>query len=406
MEYFEIHQILKEKVNYSNFDVIDDETHLYNFNFESHSCPILPSEGQYRCEQHEFACDLPYDFENSISNRSRTLNMADAHIIENHKFRYHVFQPARFKKSNRAILMFHGFNEKHWAKYFPWAKRLSEITGKTIVLFPIAFHMNRAPQDWSDRREMYPISEQRRKTFPQIVNSTLSNVAISSRLHAHPQRFFWSGLQTYYDIIQLVEEIRAGRHPLIEPDATFDFFAYSIGCLLSEILIMTNQNGYFNQSKMFMFCGGPVFNRLSPVSKFILDSEANVALYSFVVEHLESHLKKDAHLRHYLGEDHPEGINFRSMLNYGNMRKHREDIFRHISSQVMALTLANDTVVPPYEVVNTLQGALRDIPIRVDILDFPYEYKHEDPFPTLTSIASEVTKQFNRVFESAGEFLK
>jgi hypothetical protein len=398
--------MLKEKVSYNAFDVIDDETHLYNFDFESRSCPILPSEGQYRCEQHGFVCDSPCDFENSIANNSHSLNMADAHIMENCRFRYHVFHPARLKKSKQVILMFHGFNEKHWAKYLPWAKRLGEITGKTVFLYPIAFHMNRAPQDWSDRRIMYPVSGQRRETFPQVVNSTLSNVAISSRLHARPQRFFWSGLQTYYDIIQLVEEIRAGRHPLVEPDAVFDFFAYSIGCLLSEILIMTNQKGYFSQSKMFMFCGGPVFNRLSPVSKFILDSEANVALYSFVVEHLESHLRNDAHLRHYLGEEHPEGINFRSMLNYGNMRKHREDIFRGISSRVMALTLADDTVVPPYEVINTMQGALRDIPIRVDILDFPYGYKHEDPFPALTSIASEVTVQFNRVFDIAGEFLK
>ena len=406
MDYFELHQMLKEKVSYNDFDVIDDETHLYNFDFESNSCPILPSEGQYQCEQHGFACDSPYDFENSIANHSHTLNMADAHIMENYRFRYHIFHPAQLKKSKQVILMFHGFNEKHWAKYFPWAKRLSETTGKTIILFPIAFHMNRAPQDWSDRRKMYPISEQRRTVFPQVVCSTLSNVAISSRLHARPQRFFWSGLQTYYDIMQLVEEIKSGHHPLVEPDATFDFFAYSIGCLLSEILIMTNPKEYFNQSKMFLFCGGPVFNRLSPVSKFILDSEANVALYSFVVEHLESHLKKDVHLRHYLGEEHPEGINFRSMLNYGNMMKYREDILRRLSNQIMAVTLANDMVVPPYEVLNTLQGALRNIPIRVDILDFPYEYKHEDPFPALTSIADEVTQQFNHVFDIAGNFLK
>ncbi|MDR1154193.1 MAG: DUF6051 family protein [Bacteroidales bacterium] len=406
MEYFELHQMLKEKVSYNDFDVIDAETHLYNFDFESHSCSILPSEGQYRCEQHGFVCDSPCDFENSIANRSYSLNMADAHIMENCRFRYHVFHPAKFKKSKQVILMFHGFNEKHWAKYLPWAKRLGEKTGKTVILYPIAFHMNRAPQDWSDRRIMYPVSGQRREAFPQVVNSTLSNVAISSRLHARPQRFFWSGLQTYYDIIRLAKDIKNGRHPLIEPDATFDFFAYSIGCLLSEILIMTNHEGYFSRSKMFMFCGGPVFNRLSPVSKFILDSEANVALYSFVVEHLESHLKNDAHLRHYLGKEHPEGINFRSMLNYGNMRKYREDIFRDISSRVMALTLANDTVVPPYEVINTLQGALRDIPIRVDVLDFPYDYKHEEPFPALTSIAAEVTGQFNRVFDIAGAFLK
>ena len=406
MEYFELYQTLKGKVDYADFAEIDDITHLYNFDFESRSRCILPCEDSYYCTEHQFQCHSPYEYENSIVSPSGTLGIADSHIQENFHFRYHVFHPAHQKKSKQVILMFHGFNEKYWAKYLPWAKRLSEITGKTIVLFPIAFHMNRAPHDWSDRHTMYPLSDQRKKQFPQIVHSTLSNVAISTRLHARPQRFFWSGLQTYYDVMQLIDEIKAGHHPLIDQSATIDFFAYSIGCLLAEILIMTNQNEYFSNSKLFMFCGGPVFNRLSPVSKFILDSEANVALYSFVVEHLEKHLKNDPRLNHYLNGQHTEGIYFRSMLNFGNMLKDRESTFRNIGKRIMAIALANDSVVPPYEVVNTLQGVARDIPITVDILDFPYEYKHEDPFPALESIAGEVTKQFYRVFDKAGLFLK
>jgi hypothetical protein len=398
--------MLKTSVDYRNFKVIDEMTHLYNFNFVSQSSRILLCEEQYSCEKHRFFCDTPYNFENNTASSSKILEMADAHITENQEFRYHVFHPAGYKRSKQVTLMFHGFNEKYWTKYLPWAKRLSETTGKTIVLFPIAFHMNRAPQAWSDRRKMYAVSKQRGETFQQVVHSTLSNVAISTRLHARPQRFFWSGLQSYYDTIQLVEEIRSGNHPLIDPDASFDFFAYSIGCLLAEILVMTNQNGYFDNSKLFMFCGGPVFNRLSPVSKFILDSEANVAMYSFIVEHLENHLKKDTRLQHYLGEQHPEGINFRSMLNYGKMVQHRENILKKLSRRVKALALAKDTVVPPYEVMNTLQGTLRDIPIDVEVIDFPYDYKHEDPFPSLTVISGEVTRQFNRVFHIAGDFLK
>ncbi|MDR1865886.1 MAG: DUF6051 family protein [Bacteroidales bacterium] len=405
MEYFELHRMLKEKVDYADFAKIDALTDLYNFDFESRSCRILPCEGNYRCEQHRFACDISGEFENTIANHSKSLNIADAHIVENRQFRYHVFHPSHQERARKIVLMFHGFNEKHWAKYLPWAKRLSENTGKTIILFPIAFHMNRAPQDWSDRRKMFAVSELRRAQFPRIAHSTLSNVAISMRLHTRPQRFFWSGLQSYYDVIRLTEEIKADKHPLIAPDASIDFFAYSIGCLLAEILMMTNQCGYFDRSKLFMFCGGPVFNRLSPVSKFILDSEANVALYSFVVEHLENHLKNDPHLQHYLSEQHPEGVYFRSMLNYGKMLGYREEAFGRIGSRVMAVALENDTVIPPYEVVNTLQGVARNLPATVEIIDFPYPYKHEDPFPCLTSVGKEVTRQFHRVFEMAGGFL-
>lgn len=183
--------------------------------------------------------------------------------------------------------MFHGFNEKYWSKYLPWAKYLADKTGKAIVMFPIAFHMNRAPAIWSDTREMYNVSNQRKQRHPEIISSSLSNVAISTRLHNKPQRFIWSGLQSYYDVMDFIEIVKDGKHPAIHKDASIDFVSYSIGTFLGEIVMMSNKNGYFSNSRYVTFCGGAVFNRISPVSKFILDSEANVSLYSFVVEHLE-----------------------------------------------------------------------------------------------------------------------
>jgi hypothetical protein len=213
-------------------------------------------------------------------------------------------------------------------------------------------------------------------------------------------------LQTYYDVIDLVEYIKSGQHPTIDKDATIDFFSYSIGSLLAEILLMTNKDGYFSESKFVSYCGGAVFNRLSPVSKFILDSEANVSLYSYVVEHIESHLKRDEVLRHYLSESHPEGINFRSMLDYKAFTSYREDKFRDMANRIYAVTLAQDTIVPAYEVINTLQGSKRDIPIKVEVLDYPYKYKHEDPFPALDNIKDEVDKAFKETFDIVTNFLK
>jgi hypothetical protein len=153
-----------------------------------------------------------------------------------------------------------------------------------------------------------------------------------------------------------------------------------------------------------MFCGGPVFNRLSPVSKFILDSQANVALYSYLVEHLEIHLKKDEKLRRYLCES-PEGISFRCMLNYGTMSNLREERFRAFADRVLAVVLKQDTVIPPYEVINTLQGKCRDIPVRVDVHDLSYPYKHEDPFPALDKNSDEIDNGFNGVFSTISNFL-
>lgn len=404
MKYIDLHNHLRKIINYESKEIIvDDKVVVQNFNFESGYRFLLPG-GAGNQDPYEYCSAADPDYEPDIIQAM--LNKSDAEIMENIKFRYHIFRPAGEAKVKEIILLFHGFNEKYWSKYLTWAKKLVDDTGKAVVLFPIAFHMNRAPLSWSDSRQMFSISQQRKERHPDVLCSTLSNVAISTRLHNKPQRFIWSGLQTYYDVIDFVENIKAGLHPAIDKDATIDFFSYSIGSLLAQILMMTNKNGYFSQSKFCMFCGGAVFNRLSPVSKFILDSEVNVSLYSYVVEHLESHMKRDELLRHYLGEAHPEGVNFRSMLNYKCLTESREAIFNSMSDRVLAVTLTKDTVVPAYEVINTLQGVKRNIPIQVDVLDYPYPYKHEDPFPALSSIADSVDEHFNRTFDRICAFLK
>lgn len=403
MKYIELYNHLKKIVNYTdNLIEIDEDTVMRNFTFESNYRFILPG-GLGNNDDYEYIPSTPEDYEPDTIQQM--LNKKDAEIPENIKFRYHMMMPKDVEKSKGIIFMFHGFNEKNWYKYLPWAKYIIEKTGKSIVMFPIAFHMNRAPAVWTNTREMYKVSEQRKERHPDILCSSLSNVAISTRLHNKPQRFIWSGLQTYYDVIDFVEHFKADLHPAIDKDASIDFFSYSIGTFLGEILMMSNKNNYFSESKYATFCGGAIFNRLSPVSKFILDSEANVSLYSFVVEHLESHMKRDEVLRHYMHTD-PEGNNFRSMLNYRTLTLEREQRFREMSNQFYAVTLAQDEVIPPYEVMNALQGSRRDIPINIEILDYPYKYIHEDPFPALSKIEDEVDKQFRYTFDKISNFLK
>ena len=402
MKYIDNFNHLKKIENYNDNEIeVDDNIVIRNFTFESSYRFILPG-GAGNSDNYEYIPNSPEDYEPDVIQQM--LNKTDAEITENIKFRYHIMMPKGVVKAKGIILMFHGFNEKYWHKYLPWAQHIANRTGKSIVMFPIAFHMNRAPAAWSNSREMYGVSEQRKIRHPDVLCSSLSNVAISTRLHNKPQRFIWSGLQTYYDVIDFVEKIKEGYHPAIAKDATIDFCSYSIGTFLGEILMMTNRKGYFSNSRYATFCGGAVFNRLSPVSKFILDSEANVSLYSYAVEHLESHMRRDEILRHYLTV-YDEGINFRCMLNYKTLTDYREDVFRQKSQQFYAVVLAQDEVVPPYEVINTLQGTRRDIPTRVETFDFPYKYTHEDPFPALPKIADEVDKQFRTVFDSISDFL-
>jgi hypothetical protein len=406
MLYRDIYNRLKSQLQFDDPVIrTDPDIDVMNFTFRSPHFTLLPGEDNYTCTEHRFASHYSYPFSAGGGFIHEVLDIHDSHVRENQEFPYQLFIPKGQRQVTKLVLLLHGFNEKSWAKYYPWAKRLVEETGQAVLLFPIAFHMNRAPHDWSEQRDMFNASRQRKELYPNILQSSLSNVAISTRLHEKPQRFVWSGLQTYYDIIHLLEQIKAGLHPVIAAEAGVHIFAYSIGAFLAEILMMADYRQYFSQSKLLLFCGGPVFNRLSPVSKFILDSEANVNLYSFLVEHLESHLAKDERLRHYLSEAHPEGMYFRSMLSYSRMADFREKRLMEMADRLYAIALEGDTVIYPYEVINTLQGKYHDIPVKVDTLSLPYAFRHESPFPETPAIGSEVSGAFDHIFKHITDWL-
>lgn len=380
------------------------EIELLEAGFESRAHSMLPGADRYACDQHRTELSNGFSFYTEVGKISNEVHIKDIAVAENRRFNYHLVKSRQQSRVKKVILLFHGFNEKDWKKYLPWAKAVCQGTGSMVVLFPIAFHMQRAPRQWSSRREMYQLSESRRQRFPHVVNSTLSNVAISMRLHSMPQRFIWSGLQTYYDVIQLIEECRDGRHPYIPRDFEFDILAYSIGGFLAQILKLTNYRDYFARAKVCLFCSGATFNRLSPVSKFILDSEANVALYSFLVEHFDKILQKDLLLHHYINENHLEGKVFHAMLDYHKMRSFREQLLKRYAGQIYAVTLRKDDVIPSFEVINTLKGAYRDIDIAVDELDFDRPYTHENPFPANAGDTAAIDRDFALVFEKICRF--
>lgn len=405
MDYSENYKALKKLFKSSETKKDYDTIEMHDLNFESASCDILPGIEEYKCKTHNIALSEQFSFYTEIGSIDKNIHVKDISVEENKKFKYQIIKPKGVDKVKKVVFMFHGFNEKDWSKYLPWAKAICDGTGSAVILFPIAFHMQRAPKNWSNKREMYRLSEQRKEKFPNIVNSTLSNVAISMRLHAMPQRFIWSGLQTYYDVIQLIDDIKEDNNKHIHKDFNFDVFAYSIGGFLAQILKLTNYKNYFENSKVCLFCSGATFNRLSPVSKFILDSEANVALYSYLVEHFDKMLERDNVLHHYIKEDHLEGKIFSAMLDYQKMRPFREKLLKKYEHQMYAITLTKDEVIPSFEVMNTLKGAYRNIDIRMDEMDFEYDYIHENPFPTKIANSLQVDECFEKVFKKVCAFL-
>lgn len=383
----------------------DGKTRIEWYTFVSENCNLLPGREEYRRTEHYRLFSEKLRRKTDDSPMERILHLEDAVIRENCSFTYPMFSNPE-QEISRIIVLFHGLNERSWEKYLPWAQRLVRSTGKAVILFPTAFHMNRAPLEWSDPRLMRRVSNSRRQLFSSLSCSTFANAAISTRLQTLPQRFFWSGIQTYRDFLQLLRIIRSGRHIRINREATVDLFGYSIGAFLAELLLMIDFNREFSRSRLFLFCGGPTFDRLFPVSRYIMDSEAAISLYAFFIQNLDEQIKCNRRLAHFLGSGHPEGYYFRSMLDYYAMRAEREARFREVGARIQALALAGDTVIRPEEVVNTLCGFERDIPVEVAVEDFPYPYTHENPFPPKRGFSGQIDRCFDRVFERATAFLK
>ena len=409
MHYRDRYNLLKERFNQEkeSVDIPELSVRMENFTFRSGGQSLLPGEEWYVCEEHavEFRESLPSEDPRHVVLQMEGLSVPDAHFANNRDFRYSVFLPAGSGRPKGTILLLHGLNERHWFKYLPWAASLVHLTQKAVCLFPIAFHMNRAPTEWSNAKRMLAVSDSRKHLFPAIVDSSFANAAISARLHGIPRRFFWSGLQTYDDVVQLVRQIRRGEHPSLDRDSRIDFFAYSVGSFLSQILLMADEGGLFSRSQLFIFCGGPTFDRMSPVSRYIVDSETIVSLYSFYVEHLENELRRDPRLDHYFNGGHQAGLYFKAMLANRRLKEVRESRFAALQHQIAAVALRQDAVIQPVEVLNTLQGDFRDIPLPVHILDFPFKHSHVNPFPPLPSLTGAVDEAFDQVLALAASHL-
>lgn len=106
-------------------------------------------------------------------------SVTDDHIQENKTFNYTVFAPSGKEKRDKAIILLHGLNERTWEKYLTWAEYLAGSTGKPVILFPIAFHMNRTPGSWCNPRMVLPWVNRRKQEIDNLENSTFANVTLS-----------------------------------------------------------------------------------------------------------------------------------------------------------------------------------------------------------------------------------
>lgn len=342
---------------------------------------------------------FPFKSHRSFTGVSGEINsfiISDS-VEENEVFEYPVFVPSDVRRHNEVILLLHGLNERNWSKYLPWAEYLCKHTGKAVLLFPIAYHVNRSPHSWSNPRFLQKILDLRRTLHGNDRSLSFANVALSERLSHNPQRFYSSGRQSFDDIVKLIGDIKAGKHPLLDRKTKFDVFAYSIGAFLSQVLFLNNPNDYFSEPKLFMFCGGSIFNSMCGESRSIMDKKS----YEQLFEYYQTGFWAEK-IAVNTGDE--VMASFYSMLTPDNEKVKRTSTFRQMRERISGVSLALDKVIPYHGVVQALGHDCASKTIT--LLDLPYEYTHEVPFPVVKQADSQdVDEAFLQVFRRAAGFL-
>ena len=322
------------------------------------------------------------------------LALPDREIAENRRVNCPIVRPASGKNFDRACVLIHGLNERSWDKYLPWAQAIADKAHCPVVLFPIAFHMDRSPAAWADFGIMRGVSKERQARIAGLKQSSMANAAISERLDEAPGRFFLSGLMAAHDLGDLVRALKEGEVPGIAAGARLGFFGYSIGTYLLQCLSLGDES-FASAGKRFLFCGGPFLSAMQPESKYIMDSKAHEKLLDFWVYDLAAELRKDAELASLI--DTPEGRAYCAMVDPRHPQMHRKEFFSNGDTQVASLS--GDDVMPRQAILDFFDGT----GVRPLFIDLPPVCTHIAPFNPLGG--EEVGPAFDRLFGEVAEYL-
>ena len=384
--------------------ILKDGSKILNIPFESDYSSNLNNNSQLGKRDDIFQALLHYYLSQNQYSKDyifSTLQTLDTEIHENRFFQFSLFTPDS-APARDIIILLHGLNEKSWNKYLPWAKSLVTLTGKSVLLFPTAFHMDRTPAAWSDPRLMSKVARERQQLFPNTKEISFANAAMSHRLQFAPERFLLSGLQTFHDILNLIHRIRTGQYPEIPDDTGIDLFSYSIGAMLGQVLLMSDPDKVFSKTRLFMLAGGASLSLMNPVSKSIMDSNAFKAINNYYKNLFGSTNKKVNGVENPRKND--EYKYFKSLLHNEHMQSIRRNRFKQIGGRIMAVSLARDQVIPPDSISATGRNKSGKLLWKQKTLDAPFPYTHEDPFP-VSGDTELVDAHFNKIMYLAADHL-
>lgn len=340
-------------------------------------------------------CDYESEVIAEYQLSNNTPEFLSDNIPENRHFSYPVFTFLGEPGDKRAILLLHGLNERNWDKYYSWGAALCEKTKRPVILFPLAYHMNRSPKSWSNPRCLESIYAIRKTKLGNDRSISYANMALSYRLWEKPERFYHSGKQSLSDITSLVKCIIQGSHAVLQDINGIDIFAYSIGAFLAEVALLSDKTSLFGDSKLFMFCGGGTFSSMTGESRAIIDK------YAF--KRLNSYYSTDFKIEN--SEYDCSATAFKSMIRDDFQKDFRLDFFKSNADRIAGILLKKDMVMS-YKGVEEALG-IEVAHQNVRLTDFDYDYSHEQPFPTNNpDNADLINRSFNLIFDEAAAFFR
>jgi hypothetical protein len=324
----------------------------------------------------------------------------DADLPMNRQFEYIILEPENAKHNDEGkissyIFLFHGLNERSWDKYESWGEALAERTGRAVVMFPLALHINRSPSEWSNLRLMKALVTAIINRRKKVNSLSVANAALSTRIKENPLRFYLSGKQTVYNICQLIDQIDKGEHTIIGKGAAFDIFAYSIGAMLSQVMVQSNPGNRFSAAKVFLFCGGSLFDYMNGESRLILDRDSFKVLKRYYRRNFLDVIRKKSYI------DDIDNA-FLSLVNVKCCKKERLNFYKHSKSRLRIVSLKKDRVIPTKGIKKAIGPVWHEC---LEELDFNYKYSHEMPFPLNIREKDSREYWFGEVFKRAAEFL-
>jgi predicted esterase len=339
----------------------EEGVNLFSVQFASTTTGLLLGHEKYVCKEH----GLSFPAEPTVHDPPDHL------IKENAAFRYLLVRDDGARRQQRAVILLHGLNERSFSKYISWAYQLWAALRAPVVLFPLSFHINRVNPSWMlDQQQDFA----RRKALEGNQNVHRFNAVMSDRLGTHPERFFWGGLQSYWDLVEFARLVREGKHPHISPDARLNFLGFSAGGFVALDAVVENHEGLFDGSRLALFATCAAMRDVNVSSFLIVDQMAEVALMNLYVKHMDK-LRNDR-LRHWM-EEHPEGRWLNAFCGLKPDRAALEVRLSQCAARILGIANTNDQVFPPGAMYNALQGVHRDIPVQMRELDLGI---HENPF--------------------------